>query len=349
MRYVTCNRCSLTYGRQNFKIPVVAHNANRYDIHHIVLGLKDMSDVGVLAKNSEKFICLKWGKHLVFIDSIYFLAGSLDNLSRTLPDSEVTPYLNYISTDAGSQKLLRLKGIFPYDFLDSPDKLMDTALSAKDAFHDSLTNKPINESEYHRAQQTWEIFNCRNLKEYLGLYLCLDTLLLATVVESYRKSTDKHFQLDPLHYVSAPSSCFDAMLKITGVTLDTLPSVDMYLFFTKAIQGGITGASTRYARANNRYCDWYDHTEPVSHLITVDSNNLYGHSLCQHLPTNDFQWITASDLETFDVNCIPEHGDRGYVLEVEYPKHLYDSHDDFPRPRKRLMFLVVSGLRIQGY
>ena len=43
-------------------------------------------------------------------------------------------------------------------------------------------------------------------------------------------------------------------------------------------------------------------------------------------------------METFDVNSILEHGDRGYFLEVdlEYPEHLQDSHNDIPLAPKKI-------------
>ncbi len=338
MRFVTCNRCNLTYGSQNYKIPVVAHNANRYDIHHIVLGLKDASRVKVLAKNSESFISLTWGKRLSFIDSFNFLAGSLDGMTRTLPPDSVTPFLDHITTDETLQKLLMHKGIFPYDYIDHLDKLKDCRLPSKEKFYNSLTNRHVDGADYERAQRVWNEFDCQTLKDYLELYVCLDTLLLAAMVESYRVSTHKHFRLDPMHYVSSPSLCFDAMLKITEVELDTLPSVDMYLFFTKAIRGGIAGASTRRAVANNDCCEDYDPTEPVSHIIGLDANNLYGHSLCQSLPTGEFRWMTKDQLDSFDVANVPEDGDYGYFLEVDlqYPDCVHDLHNDYPLAPEKL-------------
>lgn len=338
MRYVTCNRCNLTYGRQTRKIPVVAHNASRYDTHHIVLALRDTSRVEILAKTTEQYICMRLGKRLVFVDSMNFLAGSLDNMARLLPNEDVDPFLDFITADANARKLLRQKSIFPYDYLDSTDKLAETELPSKEHFYNSLSQSHIEDSDYQRARLIWREFNCRTLKDYLELYVCLDTLLLAAMVESYRASTHKHFGLDPLHYVSAPSLCFDAMLKITNVQLDTLPSVDMYLFFTKSIRGGMAGASSRHAVANNDCCRHYDPAEPVSHMIALDANNLYGHSLSQQLPTGEFRWLTSAELETFDVSTVPENSAYGYVLEVDlhYPEHLHDVHNDYPLAPEKL-------------
>ena len=171
----------------------------------------------------------------------------------------------------------------------------------------------------------------------MELYVCLDTVLLAAVVETFRTSTHKHFRLDPMHYVSAPSLCFDAMLKITRMELETLPSVDMYLFINKCIRGGMTGASNRYARANNDCIQTYDSTKPVSHIIGLDANNLYGHSLTQPMPIGDFRWMTADEIKHFDVNAILAD-DRGYFIEVDlhYPPELHDIHDQFPLAPEKL-------------
>ena len=54
LRYVACNRYNLTHGREQLKIPVVAHNSCRYDLQHIVAALKRGKNINILAKNRER-------------------------------------------------------------------------------------------------------------------------------------------------------------------------------------------------------------------------------------------------------------------------------------------------------
>ena len=43
------------------------------------------------------------------------------------------------------------------------------------------------------------------------------------------------------------------MLKMTGVILEKIFSIDMYLFTEKELRGGISYIAKRYSEANNKY------------------------------------------------------------------------------------------------
>lgn len=333
LRYVTCSRCNLTFGRRATRIPVVAHNAMAYDINHIICKLEDASYVRVLAKNTERFLCLHWGRHLTFIDSLNFLGGSLDSLSSKIPDDVLDKYLFWLTDhDPYKQGLLKHKAVLPYDYLDCMDKLAIDELPPRDTFYNRLTEKELDAESHRRAQNIWHVFQCRTLKDYLELYVTLDVLLLAAVFETYRESTFRHFKLDPAHYVSSPSLCFDAMLKLTEVNLDVLRDTEMYLFFTKSIRGGMSGSSVRYAAANNDLLENYDPEKQVSHIMSFDANNLYGHSLSMPLPMSDFRWLEREEIADLDIESHPRTDPIGYFLEVdlEYPEVLHDLHNEFP-------------------
>jgi len=341
VRFILCNKCNLTYGSTNYRIPVIAHNGTSYDHHYIITHLNKSMSLSVIAKNTEKFISLKLGEHLVFIDSLNFLSGSLNALVTDLSKKEsnnLSFFLNYITKNPTKQKLLYQKGSFPYDWLDSTQCLEETSLPPRSAFFDHLSNKELDEDAYERAQMIWHQFKCKNMQDYLELYLKLDVLLLAAVIESYRNSTYEHFKLDPLNYLTGPSLCFDAMLKITGIQLDTIPTLDMYLWFNRSIRGGYAGSSVRYAKANNDLCEHFNIHKEISHILALDANQLYGHSMSQHLPVGNFRWLTKKDIEAFDIHSVKLNGRTGYFLEVDliYPKDLHDVHNDYPlAPEKR--------------
>ena len=52
------------------------------------------------------------------------------------------------------------------------------------------------------------------------------------------------------------------MLKMTGVKLEKLSDIDMYLFVEKELRGGISYIAKRYAKANNKYMKNYDPAKP---------------------------------------------------------------------------------------
>ena len=43
------------------------------------------------------------------------------------------------------------------------------------------------------------------------------------------------------------------MLKLTGVKLEKIVDIDMYLFIEKGLRGGICYIAKRYSEANNKY------------------------------------------------------------------------------------------------
>ena len=335
VRFILCNKCNLTYGATNYRIPVVAHNGTSYDHHYIITHLNESIRISVIAKNTERFISLKLGENLVFIDSLNFLSGSLNSLVKDLCEKDNNNlhfFLNYITKNLSKQKLLQQKGSFPYDWLDSLECLKVDTLPPRSAFYDHLSKKELNEVDYLRAQMIWDCFGCENMQDYLELYLKLDVMLLAAVVESYRNSTYDHFHLDPLNYLTGPSLCFDAMLKITGIQLDTLPTIDMYLWINKCIRGGMSCYSLRYAKANNDLCKHFDVNQEVSHILALDANQLYGHSMSQALPVGNFRWLSLEEIENFNIYDKSSNGHTGYILEVSlhYPKKLHDLHNDYP-------------------
>ena len=48
------------------------------------------------------------------------------------------------------------------------------------------------------------------------------------------------------------------MLKMTGVELELISDIDMYLFGEKGMRGGISYIAKRYNKVNNKYIKSYD-------------------------------------------------------------------------------------------
>ena len=67
--------------------------------------------------------------------------------------------------------LLKQKGIFPYDWFDSTEKLEHPSLPERKAFASVLRNEACSEEDYARAQRVWVAFGHKKFQEYLSLYL----------------------------------------------------------------------------------------------------------------------------------------------------------------------------------
>ena len=64
--------------------------------------------------------------------------------------------------------------------------------------------------------------------------------------------------------------------KNTGVKLEKIFDIDMYLFIEKELRGGIFYITKRYTKANNKYMKNYNPTKPSKYISYLDMNNLYG-------------------------------------------------------------------------
>ena len=72
--------------------------------------------------------------------------------------------------------------------------------------------------------------------------------------------------LQTCHYFSSPGLSCGAMLKMTGVKLEKMFDIDMYLFTQKGLRGGISSIAKRYSEANNKYMKDYDPTKPSKYV-----------------------------------------------------------------------------------
>ena len=198
--------CNLKCKEPTF-IPVIAHNCSKYDIHLFIKELSEIQDnnlsVTYLPSNSETFISIslkyKVGEYekenktyskyfeLRFLDSLRFMQSSLDNLTRNL---SAHPHLDEVFTD---NELLRCKGIFPYEYLNSFDVLKEPKLPPIESFYSSLRLESVSEEEYSHANHVFDYYKCETLKDYLILYLKTDVLHLADVFEEFRNTCLDHY------------------------------------------------------------------------------------------------------------------------------------------------------------
>ena len=81
--------------------------------------------------------------------------------------------------------LLLRKGVFPYEYMNSWERLNETSLPDK-AFYSSLNMKDITDVDYRHAKRVFKNLNNKNLGDYHDLYVQSDTLLFAGVFENFR-------------------------------------------------------------------------------------------------------------------------------------------------------------------
>ncbi|XP_043479037.1 uncharacterized protein LOC122509227 [Leptopilina heterotoma] len=327
--------CNINY-HESQTIPVVFHNLSGYDAHFIIEAIATgfEGNVYLLPINKEKYISFTKNvkgsfSKFRFIDSFKFMASSLDKLASYLDEYKI---VNSVFSNYSDDKiqLLTRKGVFPYEYIDSREKLDETELPPKDKFYSTLNDSNVSDEDYAHAQKVWGEFNCQNLGDYVYLYMQTDILLLADIFENFRNQCLISYGLDPAHYYTTPGLTWDAMLKYMHVRLELLTDIDMVMFIERGIRGGVSQCTNRYAKANNPYMKKFDKNEDTSYIVYFDANNLYGWAMVQPLPHGGFKWVENVD-NSFDFN-VADDAPTGYILEVDldYPDHLHDKHSDFP-------------------
>lgn len=332
------NSCNLRASKPDF-IPVFLHNFSNFDSHFIVkyLGI-DQGNVEIIPSNSEKYMSISktfFGckTKIRFVDSYKFLSSSLETLVNNMKSDSVNlchtfPHLKQLISDEYRLSLISQKGIYPYNYMDSYDKLEETRLPQKDSFYNSLTNKHISNEDYAHAQLVWSTFQIKNMREYTELYIKTDVILLCEVFETFRSLSLKIYGLDPAWCYTLPQLAWNVMLRMTKIKLLLLKDMDMILFIEKGLRGGLVQVVTRHAKANNPYIYDYDPEKANSYILYVDVNNLYGYAMAKSLPYDDFEWV-ENDINILE---IPENSEFGYILDVDvsYPPELHDFHSQFP-------------------
>ena len=252
-----------------------------------------------------------------FVDSMKFMGSSLDALVRNLEKDQLVQMKRIFGDKAD---LLSRKGVYPYDWMDSFEKVNEV-LPEKSDFFSKLNNHEISEKDYQHAINVWKEFGMKNMAEYHDIYLKTDVLLLADVFEAFRKPCLEAYGSDPCWYLTAPAFAWDSMLKMTGVRLELLKDVDMHQFFEKQIRGGVSTAFHRFEKANNKYMKDFDETQPSKFIMYFDANSLYPTAMLEPLPVGGFKWMWNNELKKWE-EFVEKEG-VGCLLEV-------DEHNDYP-------------------
>ena len=138
----------------------------------------------------------------------------------------------------------------------------------------------ISDESYRMAEEIWEEFNMKSMKDYLETYCMSDTLILAQVFEEFRKESMDNFNMDPSHFISLPGFAYKAFLKQTEVNLEYITDVEMFDMLSTNLRGGQSFCSQRYEESSlfkdlvTNQCDIDSSTQERQHILYLDANNL---------------------------------------------------------------------------
>ncbi|XP_059078523.1 uncharacterized protein LOC131876988 isoform X1 [Tigriopus californicus] len=326
-------------------VHIYCHNFSGYDSHLILIHLKlnqDCPTIECMALNTEKIRTLKLG-NFIFLDSMSFLQGSLAELVNDLAKSgsqfRVLEQMG-LAQDMNKHNFLLRKGVFPYEFASSIEKLKATTnMPVKEMFFNHLTDSMVSDEDYNHATKVFEEFSCCNMLDYMMLYMKLDTALLADVFINFRETMHDKFQLDPCQYISLPGYAYGCMMKLTGIHIDHIRDPDMFLLLAQNIRGGFSFIGQRLetdqTKSKTFVCNDRKQMIPSkrNNILYIDANNLYGWAQCQSLLIGEYQFLSCNEIDCLNVMDLGDHDDYGYIFEVdmEYPSSLRDAHQSFYR------------------
>src|SRR6266576_663721 len=149
-----------------YQVTIALHNFQNYDAHFItkVLHIHDAEEeVHILPATEEKYICLikalvlpkdfpcaskRRAVYANFIDTYKFQSASLEQLAKNLPKEQKHQIRKYFNNDENKVDLICQKGVFPYSYLDTIEKLQDTQLLPISKFFNNLNEYDISEELY---------------------------------------------------------------------------------------------------------------------------------------------------------------------------------------------------------
>ena len=169
------NSCNLQC-RKPMILPVIFHNLQGYDAHLFIKQLACLpGELNCIPSTEEKYISfskkMKVDEYksrrngemiplyfeIRFIDSFKFLQTSLHNLVSNLQPDDFNNTKEIFSENVD---LLTRKGVYPYDYVSSMEKLSETQLPPKDSFYSKLNDEDITDDDYQHAINVWNTFEC---------------------------------------------------------------------------------------------------------------------------------------------------------------------------------------------
>ena len=144
---------------------------------HLIFSELDKSDVkiSVIPDGLEKYMALLLNKNVFFIDSTQFMNFSLDKLVKNLSDED----FKYLVEEFGSEnlELLKQKGAYPYEYMNSFERFNEEKLPAKKYFYSSIKDGKIGDDgkisdghisvkDYLTCEKTWVKFEMKNMSDY---------------------------------------------------------------------------------------------------------------------------------------------------------------------------------------
>ena len=241
--------------------------------------------------------------------------ASLDKLSTTLTSFQS------LDSNGMEDDLFKRKLAYPYEKGKNIESFYKTLKLGREYYFSTLKQSYPDFGEIMRTQAIIVKNKITNIKELTMLYLKNDVLLLTDILQNYIDTCKEAYGINPLYSYSTPSFTWKAGLKMTGVKLDYITDDKLRLLLENNMRGGPCSCM------GNRYVKRGERT-----IVYEDTNNLYGWSMSQYLPTGDFCEIKVSRSTVKTILRTPDNDEHGFLIEcdLEYPSNIHEKTKHFP-------------------
>ena len=278
-----CRECNLQI-KNNKTIPMYFFNGMKFDNSIILKSIcdlfKNIVTLNVIGNSCESFkmIDFKFKKikySLKLLDMCNFIKGSLNDLSKNLNDKNKIITKEHFKDNF---ELMKYKVCFPYEFINE-ENIYNKELPSIENFYSSLKLDNISEEDYDKTLEIYEKLNCKNIKEYLDIYLKLDICLQADIFNVFRNTIWNKFEIDCSKYITSCSLSLDLMLKYTGVKIELIRDISIFDFVNSSILGGVCIASQNISNDNDGV------------ISSCDIVSLYPYVMSRKLPIGNYRFV----------------------------------------------------------
>ena len=191
-------------------IPIYFLNGMKYDNSILLKSLcdvyKDEMTLNCIGNSCEsfkmidfKFKNIKYSFKLLNICN--FLKGYSSDLSKNLLDKDKIVTKKHFPNNFN---LLKEKTAFPYEWLNK-DNIFDKQLPSIDKFYCSLKLQNISKEEYDKTIEIYKKLKCKNVKDYLEIYMKLDICLQSDIFNVFRNCIWNKFEVGCSKHITSCS------------------------------------------------------------------------------------------------------------------------------------------------
>ena len=301
-----CRECNLQI-KNDKSVPIYFFNGMKYDNSILLKFLcdiyKDKMILNCIGNSCESFRMIDFKfKNMKYsfklLDICNFVKGSLADLSKNLLDKDKIITKKHFPDNF---ELLKEKTCFPYEWLTN-ENLLDKERPPFDKFYSSLKLQNITKEEYDQTIDIYKKLKCRNVKNYLEIYMKLDICLQADIFNVFRNCIWNKFEVDSSKYITSCSLSLDLMLKYTKVKSQLFKDITMFDYVDSSIRGGLCIGSQNIGDNNNG----------KSTISSCDVCSLYPYIMSQKLLISNYKFVLK-----FNKNRYGQNKNYSCLLSVE--------------------------------